>query len=172
METFGSNTVEFASAPHHFVEQPLLEALLSVFKALPCASDVRNELAFSWHVSWTTRKTQLCLQRVEVRLKLCLLLNTWRLVTAPVSSIFFQLLSNCCQRIIRLPRRQPWQSTADPFQQLKNTYNYKLTFKLNNPLLRLLTSLASRSYSSIRRSFSWFTRRTLQIRLAAVSAYS
>jgi len=35
----------------------------------------------------------------------------------------------------------------------------------------LLTSLASRSYSSIRRSFSWLTFKTLQILLAAVSAY-
>lgn len=34
-----------------------------------------------------------------------------------------------------------------------------------------LTSLASFSYSSISFSFSWFTASTLQILLAAVSAY-
>ena len=35
-----------------------------------------------------------------------------------------------------------------------------------------LTSLAMRSYSSINLSFSWFTFNTLQMRLAAVSAYT
>jgi len=55
------------------------------------------------------------------------------------------------------------------------SYNKNHTMSImsyNGGLLKLIfTSLAKRSYSSIKRSFSWFTFNTLQIRLAAVSAY-
>lgn len=158
----------------------------SGYEQLYCqyANTHRDHLPFSGHVGRSVRQTQLCLQGVEVCFQFCFLFNTRRLVLAPVSTVLLKFLLHTSQRVVCLAAVEPWHCAPDPLQQL-----WTLTRKLfcsvvtlqqrtskqyeqiRENIIIVHTSLANRSYSSIRRSFSWLTFKTLQILLAAVSAY-
>ena len=74
--------------------------------------------ALSGQVGGPVGEAQLGLQRVEVGLQLGLLLDTRRLVLAPVVAVLVQLLLHPGQRVVGLTRLQPGQSAPDPLQQL------------------------------------------------------
>lgn len=163
---------------HGLRQEPFFECLFGQFQTLPVVGDIGHQLAFGWDVGRAIRQTQLGLKGVEVGFQLRLLLNTWWLMLAAISTVLLQFLLDAGQRVVGLTSIQPWRGTANPVEKLIDLQKKSSMF--NRPrtagnrilfdLRVILTSLARRSYSSMRRSFSWLTFKTLQIRLAAVSA--
>ena len=144
----------------------------------------RHHLALGGHEGGAVAEAQLGLQGVEVDLQLALLLHLGGLVHAAVVAEVLQLGLHGVHGLLRHAVLQPGHGSADPLQQLRGEPGTSrvrsassLRLNPNGPTDAIiftvkggLTSLASFSYSSINFSFSWFTAKTLQILLAAVSA--
>lgn len=79
----------------------------------------RHHLPFGGHECRAVAQAEFRLQGVEVDLQLAFLLNTWRLVDAPVVPEVLQLLLHGTHGLLRHTVLQPWDGTTDPFQQLE-----------------------------------------------------
>merc|ERR1719346_930300 len=128
--------------------KPFFEAFFGAQKTVPGSLNIGDHFSLRWHVCGSVGKPQFSLQRVEVSFQFGFLFNTRWFVFASVFAIFFQFLLNGNQGISTL--------------RLSNQGKVRR--------IHSKRSLANLSYSSIRRSLSWLTLRTLQIRLAAISA--
>lgn len=77
-----------------------------------------DHLPLRRHESWPVAETQLCLQGVEVDLKLAFLLDTGRLVHTAVVPKVLQLALHGTHALLWHAVLQPWDGAANPFQEL------------------------------------------------------
>lgn len=79
----------------------------------------RHHLPLGGHECRAVAQAEFCLQGVEVDLQLAFLLNTWRLVDAPIVPEVLQLLLHGTHGLLCHAVLQPWDGTTNPLQQLK-----------------------------------------------------
>lgn len=78
----------------------------------------RHHLPLGGHEGRAVAQAEFGLQGVEVDLQLALLLNTWRLVDAPVVTEILQLLLHGPHGLLCHAVLQPRDGATDPLQQL------------------------------------------------------